>query len=209
MRCPCAAVPRTRIVRTSRDPRPHRREQRPPARRALPGDVRDDHRCEELRSPAVAGREIRPFGRVDDQPVDDPHQLIESPSPSRAHHASGRTPASPRSAAAARSKRARTRGFPATSSSITSPQTARSPTGKQRSDKSAWSPSGSVRPGTRAACATDGVRPSQRASPRRPSAIPAAPRRCASSPTCADSAGRPRPPTPSAAAQAHARSPRS
>ena len=59
------------------DPGPQRGELAAPAARARPRDVRDGDPIEDLRQPPVVGREVRPLGRVDDEPVDDVDQLRE------------------------------------------------------------------------------------------------------------------------------------
>ena len=73
----CAAVPWTRIVPDVGDPGPERGEQRPPARRPRPGDVRDRRAREAARRGAVRVRQVVPLGRVDDEPVGDADELVE------------------------------------------------------------------------------------------------------------------------------------
>ena len=71
--------PRRRHRDLVRFERPRARELASPALRPFPGDVRDHGAVEALRELCVAVRQVlvRPLGRVDDQPVDDVHELVE------------------------------------------------------------------------------------------------------------------------------------
>src|SRR5204863_9188179 len=66
-----------------RDPRPQRREMRAPARGPRPGDVRDRAARKERRESGVRERQVVPLGRVDDEPVDHVHELLELQMPPR------------------------------------------------------------------------------------------------------------------------------
>ena len=190
---PCAARPADANRAHVGDRRPERREQRSATARSAPTRCRTRRRGRRLREPAVGGRQLGPLRRVDDQRSAIVDELLQLASRrTAAGRASGRTPAGRRSRAAARSTPAPCARLPRSVSSITSPQTARSPTGKHRIETSASSPSGSL-----------GLRHEQHRSRRMPlrhalerlarrrRATPAAPRRCASSRSCAGSAARP------------------
>ena len=144
-------------------------------------------------SRAIGARQIGPLRRVDDQPVGDRRRAARTrPRRTAAGRASGETPAGRRSGAAARSTPARRARSPRSVSSITSPQIDRSPSGKHRTETSRVEPVGSSSGCGTSSSVRDGCRSAIPASvSSAASATPAAPTRCASSPTCAGSAAPP------------------
>ena len=70
-----------------RDAGPERRELPPPPARPRPRDVRHDDTVEDRRKPGVRRGQVRPFGAVDDQAVDDVDQALERGTVERRHPA--------------------------------------------------------------------------------------------------------------------------
>ena len=179
--------------------RPQRGEQRAPAFGPLPRDVGDHDR--RRRAPravayAAAGRPTRSSRRSAGRRSRRAARTRSRPE-SAAGRASGRNTGRSEISSGSTIDAGADARVPRSASSITSPQTARSPTGKQRSDSCASMPSGCVAAAARAAaCATDGAPPCPASVSSAASATRAAPKRCASSPTSADSAAHRPPPSP-------------